>query len=753
MSRGGRDSGDASRQMSDGGNPSATRARWRVLRRVAAGLALLLLVLIPLPSLAAPPGQPAQQVQVSQVDTSAYPRVTLYVNVLGADGQVVEGLGAADFRVVEEGQEARVVDFAGLGQQRPVDIVFVLDTTSSMGSYIDGIKSTIVAFAERLASRNRDYRLALVTFGDKVRESHPFTDQVAQFTAWVGAQQAVGGGGSAENSLGALQHAARFPFRPGTQRLAVLVTDAEAHHAGDPPDEDATFDDPNLTVERTVALLRESSVTVQAVAYDTPDYRTLAASTGGAFYSINEDFTGIVDRLGLTIANQYRFAYESPRPAFDGSTRQVQVTVAAASGSATYVVPTTPTGRQGPVQFYNALRTPLQISTDPAVIGTNLFLAVLIALLFGLTSTVLNDTLNSNRDAFEQTLLGRALGTLKKALQAVARSLGTVSPQRWRIGSYLQVAAFLVVTALIACFLEPSFRFFSWSSVGVFFAMLFSVGLVNLTYEGSQVLAARRFHLEAALKLNPIGILVALGCVLLSRLAGFVPGYLYGVAGGYALGTAVDLGRRREAAIGGTALGATLLLSLLAWGLTIPTALLQNALGAGGVGSFLAGLVGGVQDGLLTLFFVGVEVVFLELFPVQPTNGSVLFSWSKLAWGLSFGVVAFIAFHTLLTPESAYLSTVRNQSLLLLLGMLFLYSLLAVGLWYFFARRNQRQGALVCPACRQSSPPGSRFCTHCGAVLPAHSGFPRHGLVLVLIVAALWGLILVALLLAALGVA
>jgi len=720
------------------------------------GLALLLL-LLPLPLCAAPLVQAPQTVRISQVDVSGYPRVTLYVNVVDAAGRVVEGLQAADFQIVEEGQPAGVVDFAGLGEQRPVDIAFVLDTTSSMGSYIEGIKRTIVTFAETLAGRNRDYRLALVTFGDTVRESHPFTTRVDEFVGWVSSQQAEGGGDTPENALGAVQHAAGLSFRPGVQRLIILLTDAPAHHAGDAADEGTTFDDRALTLEGTLALLRRHSLSVHALTYGADaDFQALADQTGGAVYSLYEDFVGIVDRLGVVIANQYRFSYESPRPAYDGTLRQVEVTVGGQKGQSTYTTPTSRTP-QGPVQFYNALRTPLDISTDPAVIGTNLFLAILIALLFGLTSTVLNDTLNAHQDALERSFLGRIAALFRGLGQLLAQYVGRLIPLKKNTGLYLRIAAFLGVTAFIACFLEPSFRLFTWSSLGVFCAMLVSVGLVNLVYEGSQVVAARRLQLDAALKLNPVGILVALGCVLLSRAVGFVPGYLYGVTGGYALGAAVEMSRRREAAIGGVALGTTMLVALVAWGLTVPTTLLQNALPGGGVGGFFGGLVGGLQDGLLTIFFVGVEVVFLEMFPLEPTNGAVLFAWSKWVWGGGFVVVGFIALHTLLTPDSAYLSTVRNTSLDLLLGMLLIYSLVTVGLWYWFDWRKRRRSVRPghCPACGRDNPPAASFCGQCGTALSAPDAQKpsRQGLALVIVIGALWGLIVIAVALALVGVA
>jgi hypothetical protein len=317
----------------------------------------------------------------------------------------------------------------------------------------------------------------------------------------------------------------------------------------------------------------------------------------------------------------------------------------------------------------------------------------------------------------------------------------------------VQAGLFLALTAFIACFLDPSYRPLSWAGMGLFCSMLLSIGLVNLVYEGSQMVTARRFQLDAALKLNPIGVVAAVGCVFFSRLVGFVPGYLYGAPGGYALGAAVDLSRRREVTIAGTGLGLTALLALLSWGLTIPTTLLQRSLGATGFAGTVRGAIGGLQSILLTIFFVGLEVVFLELFPLGPTSGATLFHWSKVAWGVGFGVVSFIAFHTLFTPESAYLDAVRGKSLLLLLGVLALYSVLSVGLWFFYERRGQPASAPLCPSCGHQNLPDSRFCAKCGTPQPTQAppGVSRTGLVMVIIIGALWLAIGIAILVAALG--
>lgn len=714
----------------------------------------LLALLLAAQGFASPALQSPGTVQIGQIDTSRYPVVTLYLNVRDATGRPLQDLRAGDLQLVEDGEPARITAFAGMGGSRPADIVFVFDTTGSMAGEVATTRETCIAFADSLVRQGRDYRLGLITFWDEVQGVYPeggrLSGDVADFKQWLEEihPRAGQGGDEPENAYGAILRAIEMPFRAQAQKVLVLITDAPPHHTGDRPDDGVRFDDPNLALGPVLDLLRQRGIVVYVVGPDLSEYRELAAGTGGTLYPIAGDFSAIVAELGETLGGQYRLTYRAPRPAFDGSRRTVRVTVRGVSAQATYVTPTRPPSASG---FFDSLRTPLQISTDPRVVGSNLLLAILIALLFGLSSTVLNDTLNAHRDRFDRSFLGRALSSLGKAGRALSRPVERTPGGR----TALAIALFLALTAFIACLLDPSFRPFSWTGLGLFFSMLLSVGLVNFTYEGSQVWRARRLHLDAMLKVNPMGILVALGCVVFSRLVGFLPGYLYGVVGGYALAAEAQLNRRQEATIGGTGLWSTGLLALLAWGATVPTALLQGALAPGGLGGAVRSLVGAAQSLLLTLFFVGLETVFLELFPLGPTNGATLFRWNKAVWGAAFGLAAFLAFHTLLTPESPFLDSVRNQSLQLLLAVLAVYSLFTVLLWFFFEGRAAREAGRACPSCAQGVAPAARFCPYCGAALPpgpSHA-VARQGLALVIAILGLWFAIGIVLLLTLLGVA
>ena len=168
--------------------------------------------------------------------------VQLDFGLTDQNGNPVGNLRPDNVKVFEDGKEAKILDFRGVGQGRPVDIVFVLDVTESMQPYIDAVKQNVIAFAQDLQSNSRDYRLGLVTFEDYVVSAYPdcncayrnsFTSDVKQFTEWVGTLHAGGGGDIPEDQLDALAYAAKFPFRPEAEGIIIIVTDAPSHHDGD----------------------------------------------------------------------------------------------------------------------------------------------------------------------------------------------------------------------------------------------------------------------------------------------------------------------------------------------------------------------------------------------------------------------------------------------------------------------------------------------------------------------------------------
>lgn len=121
-----------------------------------------------------------------------------------------------------------------------VDVVFVMDTTGSMGPYIEGLKRNCIDFAETVAQGQRDCRLGLIGFGD-VRSAEPIhvfepTDDARLFQKAVRDIPRTEGGDEPESSVDALERAMQLTFRQTCVKVLVLITDASCHRSEAIPD-------------------------------------------------------------------------------------------------------------------------------------------------------------------------------------------------------------------------------------------------------------------------------------------------------------------------------------------------------------------------------------------------------------------------------------------------------------------------------------------------------------------------------------
>ncbi len=336
---------------------SPVPAKIRHVRSPAVGLVVAALAL-PLLLLARPSVARADlQIAIGNPGLSHFDSdggVELDFGMTDQNGAPVGNLTKDDVQVFEDGQPAQILYFRGVGQGRPVDIVFVLDVTESMQPYIDGVKQSIISFAHDLAANNRDFRLGLVTFEDYVVSQYPdcnceyrnqLTPDVNKFIGWVGALHAGGGGDIPEDQLDGLAYAATLPFRPDAQAIVVLVTDAPPHVAGDGPDRegdeayqlhhpDKDADVTEETGPKVADLYQKQGLTLYAVApppFIAPQYEEIVQATHGRLYNIVTDggsrFPELVREIGHSIATEYSLTYRTPRPIEDGTRRNVELRV------------------------------------------------------------------------------------------------------------------------------------------------------------------------------------------------------------------------------------------------------------------------------------------------------------------------------------------------------------------------------------------------------------------------------------------
>jgi len=198
--------------------------------------------------------------------------------------------------------------------------------------------------------------------------------------------------------------------------------------------------------------------------------------------------------------------------------------------------------------------------------------------------------------------------------------------------SPLMVALLVVLTgALLGALLNPRIAFDLATLegyVGVGIALLTSMSCIAL----SLVLYRARRHLRHPLRLHalPLGLVVAAGCVIVSRLLNFEPGYLYGVVCGVALGK--QLREHEEAHIAALSTAATLVLAAASWAVWVP---LHAAVQPGGFFGHV------VDNALVALVMSGLVNTVIVLLPLRFLAGWTLIRWRRDAWAGMFALAVF----------------------------------------------------------------------------------------------------------------
>ena len=201
---------------------------------------------------------------------------------------------------------------AGGGAQtsNDVDIVFVVDTTGSMGSVIGSVRNNLTAIVDNLATSTRSFRVGVVSYRDfpertgssidyPARIETPLTSDRAAITAAISSLTANGGGDFPESVLSGMNAGLDLSWRAGVTKVMVVIGDAPPLG----PPEPIT----GLTADDIVRRALEIDP-VQIFAADTGSLQTGAISaitsgTGGSIIA-GSDIVSTLDSIVGTVATQ-----------------------------------------------------------------------------------------------------------------------------------------------------------------------------------------------------------------------------------------------------------------------------------------------------------------------------------------------------------------------------------------------------------------------------------------------------------------
>lgn len=176
---------------------------------------------------------------------------------------------------------------------KPVDLVFIIDSTGSMGSYIDSVKSNLTSFVEYLDGKDVDLRMSVIDYKDITEDGTDSTyihqidgdkwsNDVDKIIDVFSSISVDGGGDTPETPTDALNKivASDYNWRDNASRFAFVLTDAGY--------KDSNYDSSIPNMDSVIESLRNNGVQVSVVAPNSyqSDYQNLFGMTGGQFIDI-----------------------------------------------------------------------------------------------------------------------------------------------------------------------------------------------------------------------------------------------------------------------------------------------------------------------------------------------------------------------------------------------------------------------------------------------------------------------------------
>jgi len=199
-----------------------------------------------------------------------------------------------------------------------VDLAFVVDTTGSMGAFIDAARKQMTDTIRSLtdaASTPIDLRLAIVEYRDHppqdrtfVARGHPFQTDLARVRKIIAGLKPDGGGDGPEAVYDGLRLACEeLEWRAHSRRIAILIGDAPPHGTGGGGDGFRNGCPCGDTWQTITARCEAKGIAVSAVALTRgleKSFAPLAIFTGGSFFEPGNGDTAI-EALGRLLGEEF----------------------------------------------------------------------------------------------------------------------------------------------------------------------------------------------------------------------------------------------------------------------------------------------------------------------------------------------------------------------------------------------------------------------------------------------------------------
>jgi hypothetical protein len=328
-------------------------------------------------------------------------------------------------------------------------------------------------------------------------------------------------------------------------------------------------------------------------------------------------------------------------------------------------------------RMVRSISSPREIDNSLGQIVRNSLLGLLLMLLVALPSEIFNSTLK----AHEADVAGH--------VSALHRRLKPIEDLLVRIPNSVSLVFFASVAAVLWAVVDPAFganRTTGALLLGLTGAIFVVTGVSMLV---RAAFLKRRYQLRGKLKTLPIGIVLAGLLIVMSRVAHFSPGYLFGIFATLAFAHSPSQKQSGRAVV--VASLATIGVAFAAWLVWMPVKSATIA-GHGGFGLL-------VLDALLSNLWVwSLQAIIFGLIPLKYLDGEDVVAWSRAGWLALYGFVMFLFVHTVMHPTTLRYGSNPDANITSMLYLFIGFMSAAVAFWLYFrirSRRKSRRGPAV----------------------------------------------------------
>jgi len=304
--------------------------------------------------------------------------------------------------------------------------------------------------------------------------------------------------------------------------------------------------------------------------------------------------------------------------------------------------------------------TPLDISTEPSVIGANILLAVLLMLPLAVAVDYFSQMISENEETLMRWMLPLAwIGSWQNRSKEPIRE-----GAKQNLLDALRLFGVALFYGIVFSLLDETWQPFTAQGLVLLGSMAFSCGIIGILDVILQWRALRKWNIPAEYNIHPTSIFISTISVGISRLSALLPGLMFGTPETLKYDDKL-LSERQNQSLIRISTRTYLVMALAAWLPTIGTTMIQR----GSVSDATKEIVGGVEAFLLVIFAMALESIFLQLLTPAEGLGTKLKKTNRWIWAISLTVCTFFFLHTLLNPRYDLVQTLEQSNTTLFIGV------------------------------------------------------------------------------------